>query len=94
MIATWLGDLNGVTEAAPVGRRLLGGALRLATVLVRFHDCARSVSRQRATHTCDAPSPLLDTEAAVITSADNAAAAPAASVAAEIGSIAQFTGVT
>jgi hypothetical protein len=54
---------------------------------------ARSVSRQRATHTCDAPSHLLDTEAAVSTSAGNAAAAPAASVAAEIGSIAQFTGV-
>jgi hypothetical protein len=39
------------------------------------------------------PSPLLETEAAVITSAGNAAAAPAASVAAEIGTIAQFSGV-
>jgi hypothetical protein len=84
MIATSLGDLNGVTDA-PVGRRLLGGALRLATVLVRFHDSAL--------RNYDAPSPLLDSEAAVTTSAGNAAAAPAASVAAEIGSIAQFTGV-
>jgi hypothetical protein len=91
MIATSLGDLNGVTEAAPVGRRLLGGALRLATVLVRFHDSALRIP---ATHQAlDAPSPLLETEAAVITGAGNAAAAPAASVAAEIGSIAQFTGV-
>jgi hypothetical protein len=55
-------------------------------VLVRFHDSALRVP-------ANAPSPLLDTEAAVITGAGNAAAAPAASVAAEIGSIAQFTGV-
>jgi hypothetical protein len=87
MIATSLGDLNGVTEAAPVGRRLLGGALRLATVLVLFHDSALRIP---ATHQAlDAPSPLLDTDAAVITGAGNAAAAPAASVAAEIGSIAR-----
>jgi hypothetical protein len=75
MIATSLGDLNGVTEAAPVGRRLLESALRLATVLVRFHDSALRIPT-------NAPSPLLDTDAAIITSAGNAAAAPAASVAA------------
>ena len=81
-----LTTLSGPAPGQGANRDDLIEDSRLASVLVRFHDNALR-------RTYDAPSPLLETEAAVITSAGNAAAAPAASVAAEIGSIAQFTGL-
>jgi hypothetical protein len=80
-----LSDLNGVNQAAPVGCRLPASALRLAAVLVRFHDSAQRPTTQQALSSKAKPPHHRR--------AGNAADAPVALVAAEIGTIAQFSGV-
>jgi hypothetical protein len=81
-----LRDLNGVNQAAPVGCRLTASALRLAAVLVRFHDSAQRIPTTQQALSSKAKPPHHRR-------AGNAADTSVAPVAAEIGTIAQFSGV-